>query len=111
MKIQNQQSISKIYSRKRLRGFKPKKYNWKNNNRKKSKYICVFIILIIIIIVNVVVTRSIEPIFRKVALNEVKSIATKIINDDSSKAIENYQYSDLYTIEKNSNRKYSNDKC
>ena len=100
------QSISKIYSRRRIRKFKPRKYNWHNhkNGVKKSKIGLLFTICIIALVVYIVMTKSVEPVFNKICSNEARSIATKIINDESNKVLEDYTYNDLYTIQSDSSR-------
>ena len=109
--MENQPSMSKIYSRKRIANFKPKKYNWNKNNKKKIKILFILYFLGIIVFIYFLITKSIEPIFNKICLDEASSIATKIVNDESSKVMENCNYSDLYKIEKDEIRKYTNDKC
>ena len=49
-------------------------------------------------------TKSVEPVFNKICSNEARSIATKIINDESNKVLEDYTYNDLYTIQSDSSR-------
>ena len=109
--MQYQPSMSKIYSRKRIKKFKPKKYYWRKNKSKNSKSIFYIAIMIVAILVYLLITKSFEPIFDKICMNEANSIATKVVNDESTKAIQNYTYNDLYTIERDSSRKYSDDKC
>ena len=55
--------------------------------------------------------KSIDPIFENICEDEAKAIATRITNDESTKALENYKYDDLFTVEKDESRKYTNDKC
>lgn len=105
------QPVSKIYSRKRMRRFKPRQYNWQKNKSKNSKFRFFIATCIVAILICLVITKSAQPVFDKVCLNEARSIAVKIINDESTKAIENYNYNDLYTIERDSSRKHTNDKC
>ena len=104
--------MSKIYSRRRIRKFKPKRYNWHKKNRPTNSRLgfCMGIIIIAISF-YVLMAKSIGPIFDKICLNEANAIATRVVNDESTKAIENYTYNDLYTIERDSSRKYTNDKC
>lgn len=96
----------KIYSRNRLKIFKPRK-------QRKSNLKFGYVILIIIIAWSfyTVVWKSIDPIFENICEDEAKAIATKITNDESTKALENYSYNDLFTVEKDDARKYTNDKC
>lgn len=59
----------------------------------------------IIIVVAISVYRAIfsyiEPVFETLCDEKVKSIATVISNQESTKAMNKYQYDELYTIEKN----------
>lgn len=111
MKIPYQPSMSKIYSRKRLRPFKPQKYNWHKKRKTNSSFGFFMVIIIVAILFYMIITKSVEPIFDKLCSNEARSIANKIINDESSRALENYTYNDLYSIERDASRKYTNDKC
>ena len=103
--------MSKIYSRRRFKKFKPQRYNWHKNRPKNSRFVFLIAIIIVAVLFYVIITKSVEPIFDKLCSNEARSIATKIINDESSKALENYTYNDLYSIERDTSRKYTNDKC
>ena len=107
--MQYQQPISKIYSRKRMKKFKPKKYHWQKNKSKNSRPIFYIAIMIVAILVYLLITKSFDPIFDKICKNEANSIATKIVNDESTRVIQNYTYNDIYTIERDSSRKHSND--
>ena len=46
------------------------------------------------------IIRCIEPVFETLCEDEAKSIATIISNQESTKAMNKYQYEELYTIEK-----------
>jgi len=87
--------MSKIYSRKRFI-LKPssKTFIIKRKNLK------ILIILFIVIIVPTMIFNYIEPVFETLCEEKVKSIATIISNQESTKAMNKYQYEELYTIEK-----------
>lgn len=48
------------------------------------------------------ILNYITPVFESLCEDEVKSIATIISNQESTKAMNKYQYEELYTIEKDS---------
>lgn len=91
-----------IYSRKRMKIFKPKKYNL-NRSNKPTKLFKIFIIVIIAFLICLIFYKSIDPTFEKTALTEAKAIATRITNEQSTKAIIGYKYEDLFNIERDSN--------
>ena len=49
------------------------------------------------------VIKSVTPVFNKLCSEEAKSLATIITNDETTKAIIDYKYSDFIIIHKNSN--------
>lgn len=96
--------MSKIYSRKRFI-LKPiyNKGSGKTPKRTfiiKGKYLKVIFILIIIVITYQMILSYIEPVFESLCEQKVKSVATIISNQESTKAMNKYQYEELYTIEK-----------
>lgn len=58
------------------------------------------IVLVIAIIIYKLILGYIAPVFESLCEDEVKSIATIISNQESTKAMNKYQYEELYTIEK-----------
>lgn len=106
---ESKQSVYKIYSRNRLKIFKPQKST--RAIRHDGKKIYLIFIIIIAIFVYARIWKSIDPIFESICKDEAMSIATKITNEESSKVLENYNYNDLFTIQKDEARKYTNDKC
>lgn len=105
------QSICKIYSRNRIKIFKHKKHNYRINREKKGSLLVIFIIIVITVTICFIFEKSINQVFETICLDKAKSVATKITNEQSTRAIENYHYDDLFKISKDSNRKYKNDKC
>lgn len=104
--------MSKIYSRKRFI-IKPTFASGINNRRQhsggnipkrtaiiKRKTIKILLILFIMIFVYRRIMSYIEPVFESLCEQKVKSIATVISNQESTKAMNKYQYEELYTIEK-----------
>lgn len=101
--MQENQALYKIYSRNRIKIFKPKKQNRKNT-RRNTKLFYLLIIFMIAVITYVVIYQSIEPIFKTMCIDQAQSIATKVTNEESTKVMANYQYSDLFHIEKDEER-------
>ena len=100
--MQQNQPLYKIYSRKRIKIFKPRKYRFNNKHEDKSKFFYFLIIIMIALMICIIIYNSIDPIFENLALTEAKAIATKITNEESTRAIVGYTYEDLFTIEKDS---------
>lgn len=105
--------MSKIYSRRRFilkpglgtlgsggsgrsRGNK-----WsKNTFIIKRKTLKVLIVLVVALLVYEAIMSYIEPVFEVLCEEKVKSEATIISNQESTKVMNKYQYEELYTIEK-----------
>ncbi len=92
-------SSCKIYSRNRMKIFKPKKYNRRHKDY-NSGYFYFIIVIIIAIIIYLIIVKSVNPIFKTLCTNEAHAIATRITNEKTSIAMQNYDYGDLFTIEK-----------
>lgn len=110
--------MDKIYSRTRL--VIPKLnisifHKMKSGNNKDNKI--VYKLLKICIILSIAVftfnkaIEAINPITDKQCQTIAKSIATKISNEQATIVMSKYKYDDLCNVVKDSNRKYSNDKC
>ena len=100
--MQQNQPLCKIYSRKRIKFFRPRKNRYKKSNRDKSGFFTFLIIVMIALITCLIIYNSIDPVFEEAALTEAKAIATRITNEESTRAIVGYTYDDLFTIEKDS---------
>ena len=96
------QPLCKIYSRKRIKVFKPKKYRIYSQKENKSKFYYFLFMILIALMICIIMYNSIDPIFENLALTEAKSIATKITNEESTRAIVGYTYEDLFNIERDS---------
>lgn len=95
--------MSKIYSRKRFI-LKP---SFKTSDKMptktfviKRKKIKIILVLVIAIVVYKLILSYIEPVFETLCEEKVKSVATVISNQESTKAMNKYQYEELCTIEK-----------
>lgn len=102
------QNIGKIYSRKRFIGnFKNTFYvgrgrqrNNENKGKIAKKLIVLAILLTTIILAMQMIFCYFEPVFETKCEEKVKALATLITNQQSTIAINKYQYDELYTIEK-----------
>lgn len=108
-------NIGKIYSRKRFvigqfRNIKispqitPGSFRKSENTQRTRKKIIKLIILILIItLLFRLFSYYLEPIFKTLCEEKVKSLAIIITNQQSTRIMNKYQYEQLYTIEKDEN--------
>jgi len=91
--------MSLIYSRPKI---KLSKFFIINNKRniKHKKLFKIFFILFVFIFIFGVVVKAVTPVFNKLCSDRAKSIATMITNDETTKAIIDYKYSDFIVIHK-----------
>ena len=68
--------------------------------RARKKNLKVLIVVLIAIVIYELIISYIEPVFETLCEDKVKSIATIISNQESTIAMNKYQYEELYTIEK-----------
>lgn len=96
--------MSLIYSRPRIKFPKFLMFNYKrkdnNVNIKKKRFI---FCLLIIFIIFYIVLRAVTPIFNELCVDKAISIATLITNNETTKAVEGYEYSDFIKIHKDDN--------
>lgn len=85
-----------IYSRKRIK-VSPQ------NKKTIRKSITFLSIIVIAVFTAIIIIGSINPIFESLCINEAKSIATIISNDEATNVMKNYNYDDMIMIEKDSN--------
>lgn len=88
-----------IYSRPRIKLPKFLIINNKGSFRKNKIPKFLFIILVIFIIFFSVI-RAVTPVFNRLCSDKAKSVATIITNDETTKAIANYKYSDFIIVHK-----------
>lgn len=86
--------MDKIYSRKRIKIF----YSDKKTIKKK-----IFLTLIIIIATATIVSslNSINPIFEELCKEKAMQVATNILNTESTKVVQQYDYKNIVSINKN----------
>ena len=92
--------MSLIYSRPRIK--LPKFFIINNPKRsfKNKKVFRIFGVILVIFTIFGVVTKAISPVFNRLCSDKAKSIATIITNDETTKAIIDYKYSDFVIIHK-----------
>lgn len=86
-----------LYSRHRFK--LPKFYIFnKKSSRKNNKIYKVFIVMVIAIVIVLTAIKAVTPVFNKLCTDKAKSVATIICNQQTTKCIQNYNYSDFVTI-------------
>lgn len=93
--------MEKIYSRKRLKIPKPKKFS-----KIKLSFSLIFLGLLLFFIQFII---YIYPIFEQTCKNEAESIGIDITSDEVNKVMTNYDYDDLVYIERGENRRNYHD--
>lgn len=86
--------MDKIYSRRRIKIFY-------SDSKKIKKKIILTVIIVIAIITVVSSVQSINPIFEELCIEEAKTIATNILNTESSKVLQEYDYKDIVSTTHN----------
>lgn len=66
----------------------------------KRKTLKLLLVVVIAVIMYQIILSYIEPVFETLCEDKVKSIATIISNQESTKIMNKYQYEELYAIEK-----------
>lgn len=93
--------MHKIYTRHRFRIPKFKMNKSRGNEIKTKKKITKIIIVIIIaVLTSKIILDSVFPIYDTLCENEAKSMATIISNEKATEVMNEYTYSELYSIEK-----------
>lgn len=85
--------MDKIYSRKRIKIF------YSDNKTIKKKLVIVLLIVVIVLTV-VSSVRSINPIFEELCKEKAMTIATEIVNTESTNVVHKYEYKDIVSINK-----------
>lgn len=85
--------MDKIYSRKRIKIF----YSDKKTIKKKLTFTVVIAIATATIISSL---KSIDPIFEELCKKKAIQIATDILNTESTKVVQKYEYKDIVSIKK-----------
>lgn len=91
-----------IYSRPRVKI--PKIFIFNKGNNKKNKINKIIAIILVAIIVIVLILKAVSPVFNKLCSDKAKSVATIICNQQTTKCMRGYQYSDFVTIHTDENK-------
>ena len=81
----------KIYSRKRLKI---------KNIKNKGKITRIILILIIAFETASLILNYLNPIYEQISKYEAKKLATFVVNDQTTKVMQNYNYDSMFTIQK-----------
>lgn len=89
-----------IYSRTRIRLPRFCVYHTKDPNKKKKskKFLTLLIIIIVTILICISIIKAITPVFNKLCEDEAKSVATIICNQQTTRCIKGYNYSDFVIV-------------
>ena len=90
-----------IYSRKRIKI--PKVEGFYTNNKNAKKFFSIFIITLIAVITFYSIFRSINPIFEGLCMEKAREIGTYIMNNASNIVLDNIDYNNIVSIEKDKN--------
>jgi len=90
--------MDSIYSRRRIKI--PKAKGFYKNNKNAKKIFSIFIIILIAFLTFYNIFKSLNPIFEGLCIEKVRSIGTYIMNDASNKILDNIDYNNIVTIEK-----------
>ena len=96
----NNEPMYRIYSRKRLNIFNSRKRKNKVVQRKIKTTRPIFVVFIIAFLFCYFVWKSVDPVFDELCIDEAKSIATMVTNEEATKVMDKYGYNDLFKIEK-----------
>lgn len=95
--------MSLIYSRPRIKLPKFLIINNRKRSFKNSKKLKFLFVTIILFIIFIIIVRAVTPTFNKLCSDKAKSKATLITNEETTKAIMDYKYSDFIVIHKDEN--------
>ena len=95
--------MDKIYSRKRIK--LPKKVIHYNSNRKSPIIIKIITIICIAIFTAYLVNNSVKPIFKGLAMQKARAIATEVMNKQASDILSRHEYKELVWIMENEETK------
>lgn len=89
--------MDSIYSRKRINIPKIKGFYTENNNKNK-KLLTVVIIICISVLTFYNILKSIDPIFDGLCIQKAKTLATEVVNEQSSVVLDNIDYKDIVSV-------------
>ena len=95
--------MDSIYSRKRIKI--PKIKGFYTDNKNAKKFFSIFIIILIAILTFYSLFKSINPIFEGLCIEKARQIGTYIMNNASNMILDNTEYNNIVSIEKDENNK------
>lgn len=98
--------LYKIYSRKRIKLYKPLENKHTGNVIKTQRIKKIIIACIIATITASIIINQLNPVFNAVCTERAKALATEIINVESNMEFDNIKYDDLVDVVKDKERKY-----
>lgn len=93
--------MDSIYSRKRIKI--PKIQGFYTNNKNAKKFFSIFIIILIAVLTFYTLFKSINPMFEELCVEKARQLGTYIMNNASNIILDNTNYSNIVTIEKDGN--------
>ncbi len=90
--------MDSIYSRKRIKI--PRVKGFYTNNKNAKKFFSIFIIIIISVVTFYSLFKTVNPVFESLCIEKARSIGTYIINDASNIVLDNIDYKDMISIQK-----------
>lgn len=110
MKLKQMQNDNKpmyrIYSRYRINLFRPKKNKSLRYKQKRYNFFALLIIVALFYVIYFVLAKSIDQVFDTICSDKAKSVATIVTNEQTTKAMENHDYNEMFTLTKDEKRKY-----
>ena len=95
--------MDSIYSRKRIKI--PKIKGFYTDNKNAKKFFSIFIIILIAILTFYSLFKSINPIFEGLCIEKARQIGTYIMNNASNMILDNTEYNNIVSVEKDENNK------
>lgn len=96
----------RIYSRYRINLFRPKKNKSLRYKQKRYNFFALLIIVALFYVIYFVLAKSIDQVFDTICSDKAKSVATIVTNEQTTKAMENHDYNEMFTLTKDEKRKY-----
>ena len=93
-----------LYSRPRIKLPKLYIFNNKRNFDKNNKLNKIIFILIIAFITVAIIIRAVTPVFNRLCIDKAQNIATIICNQQTTKTLQGYKYTDFMTVHTDTNK-------
>ena len=93
--------MDSLYSRRRIKI--PKIKGFYTNNKNAKKFFIIFVILLICSYTFYNLFKNLNPIFENLCLEKAREIGTNIMNEAANVVLDNIDYNEILTIEKDKN--------